>query len=485
MALGMSPERMSEEAVRLGRTLVTRLFVLLKTSQNYSEGHGAVDAAVTGVLKMVREIQRRNEDATLRFKGRYFYLGDMRLKPDATGFQNFGFVREELTRRGVGGLCFGRSASVEDLRGFVYSLQESEPQPGQPAAESYPRVLERMRLRQVAGIDLELLPPEAAGIDYEQFQVEELRDARLKARRLYQQAADAMDRVLANAAAGKPLQLRESKRLVQQVIDLLPGGESSLIGLATLRRPRPRSRNHAGNVCILSLALGRRLGMSKSTLCELGMAALFHDIGTVGMPREIIELPVGLSSQDQLALEAHPLIGVSKIMQLKALDTLSARIVTGVFEHHLLADLSGYPRVPYRTLSLFGRIISIADGYDALCASWESGNDPCPPERAVLYLFTQAGKAYDRALLKLFIAVVGLHPIGSLLQLDSKELAVVVGNSPDPAQWTLPRVKIISDAGGREADGGGVDLARARGSRSIAGVLDPNRYRLDLSRYLP
>ena len=476
MAHVLSAERINDELVQLGKKLVTQLFVLFKTSQNYSEGHGALDSPVANVFKLVREVQRRNQEASLRIKGRYLYLGDLRLKPDSAGFHSFGFVMDEMTAHGIGSICFQPSAAPEELRGFVYALREVDPQSG---PEAYSKILERMQQRQITGIEVETLPEEAERV---QFDREEFKVDKLKAKLLYQQAADATAQVMAYAAAEKPLWLRKSKRVVQQMIDLLASDEPSLIGLATFPGGEARFQNHAVNVCILSLALGRRVGMAKFTLCELGVAALFHDIGCAG-PGETLEGKGELSAQEQLLLEAHPLVGVKKIMQLKGLDTLSSRIATGVFEHHLLADFSGYPRFPYRRLTLFGRIISIADGFDALTSSRMSASGPYPPGKAVRFLFTQAGKAYDQALLKLFLGVVGLYPIGSLLQLDSKELAVVVANSPEPAGWSQPQVKVIADSGGKEIDGEIVDLGHPACDRVIAGALDPDSHRLDLSRY--
>ena len=95
----------------------------------------------------------------------------------------------------------------------------------------------------------------------------------------------------------------------------------------------------------------------------------------------------------------------------------------------------------------------------------------------------QSGKAYNRALLKLFTNCIGVHAIGSLLVLDSKELAVVVDNNPDPAYWDSPSVKLIADVNGLEVDGAVLDLAHPKAGRMIVATLDPNRFRLDVSRY--
>ena len=214
------------------------------------------------------------------------------------------------------------------------------------------------------------------------------------------------------------------------MIDLLPNNEPSLLGLTTIRSSGRNEQNHAVNVCLLSLVMGRRLGMSKFHLCELGMAALFHDIGKTDIPGDILDKPGELTPQELQTLETHPLYGVKKIMKFKGLDVMSSRIITGVFEHHLLADFSGYPRFPYKRLSLFGRIISIADCYDGLTSSPVHGRAPFPPDKAIRFMLTRAGKAYDRGLLKLFVNCVGIYGIGSLLLLDSNELAVVVENNP-------------------------------------------------------
>jgi HD-GYP domain-containing protein (c-di-GMP phosphodiesterase class II) len=477
MALEMSPYRLNNEMALLGKNLVAQLFVLFKTSLNYSEGHAAIESPAANVLKVVREILRRNEEAALRVKGGHFYLGELRLKPDSVGFEAGRFVMEEMKRHLVGGISFSLAVTVEDLRRFVYAFRDAD---AVPTPDSYTKILERMQQRMIVNIEVETLPEVVETVEIDK---ERLQDGKLKARLLYKKAVSAMDEVMGNASAEQTLRLRESKRVVQHMVDLLSSYESSLLGMTTMRCHDAYTQNHAANVCILSLVMGKRLGMSKFHLCELGMAALFHDIGKADIPPAILNKPGELSPQEQQIMEAHPLYGVKKIMKLKGLDALSSRIITGVFEHHLLADFSGYPRFPYKRLSLFGRIISIADCYDGLTSSRVSGRTPYPPDKALRFMLTQAGKAYDQGLLKLFINCIGIHGIGSLLLLDTRELAVVVEKNPDPAQWDNPRVKIIADSNGLEVDGEVVDLAHPGPSRMIIATLDPNLFKLDISRY--
>ena len=478
MPLEMDRDRLHDEMARLGKSLVSTLFVLLKTSVNYSEGHAALDLPLANFLKVLREIARRNEDASLRLRGGHLYLGELRLKPDTSNFEAPRYVIEEMRRRLLGSITFAPAVGADDLRRFVYTLRQVDQE---QLSDVYTRILKGMQQRMVAHVQVEILQDEEARTLIPD--LARLREGNLKARPLYKKVLAAMDEAAAQVAIGRSLRLRESKRVVQQMIDLLYSHEPDLLGLSTMRSHDKSSQHHAANVCILSLVMGKRLGMSKFHLCELGLAALFHDIGYADLPKEILNKPGALTKKERLIMENHPLHGVKKVMKLKGLDALTSRIITGVFEHHLMADFSGYPRFPYRRLSLFGRIISIADCYDGLTSSRVSGRSAYPPHKALRVMLGQSGKGYDQALLKLFINCIGIHAIGSLLLLNSRELAVVVGNSADPTMWDIPRVRIISDPRGREVEGEVVDLGRPGCSKTIVATLDPYLYDLDLSRY--
>jgi HD-GYP domain-containing protein (c-di-GMP phosphodiesterase class II) len=479
MEAELRTEQLEREMIRIGKSLVTNFFVLLKTAQNYHEGHAAVNAPLDNVLKMIKEIHRRNEEASIRVKRGYLLLGEIRLKPDAAGFDAFNFIMGELKRYLIGGINFLPTVTAEEIKKLVYIFQEIEPI---PSPQTYEKFLERMRQRMIAHIDLETLDQE---VD-EQVEVgeSELADNRKKSRKVYYQTMHAISEVMDNAKMGQTLRLRKSKRVVQGMIDQLLAAETNLIGLTTIRCHDEYTYSHSVNVCILSLAIGQRIGLSKPKLCELGMAALFHDIGKSDIPLEILNKPAEFTREEWAIMQRHPLLGVKKLMKLKGLDALSSRIITGAFEHHLYCDFSGYPRLPYRRLSLFGRIISIADCYDGITSSRVYCRTPLPPEKALRYMLTRSGKLYDPVIMKLFINCIGIYPIGTLLLLDTRELCVVVENNPDPEKWNAPRVKIIADSQGHEKSGEVVDLADPRSSRTAVEALDPYHHRIDVSQYI-
>ena len=478
METDISPEQMDREMIRLGKTLVTHFFVLLKTAQNYTEGHAALNVSLNNVLKVIREIQRRNEEATLRIKRGDLILGELRLKPDAAGFEAFKFLMSEMKRYLIGGISFNAAVTADELGKFAFVFKDVEPI---PATQTFTKLLERMQQRLIVNIDLEILGEEEEL--YEEFDETELTDNKVRSRKIYSQTVNAVSEVMDSAKMGQTLRLRKSKRVVQTLIDQLLSAESNLIGLTTIRCHDEYTYNHSVNVCILAAAIGQRIGLPKAKLCELGMAALFHDIGKSEIPLAILNKSTEFSREEWEIMQKHPLLGVKKIMKLKGLDALSARIITGAFEHHLNCDFSGYPRLPYNRLSLFGRIISIADCYDGLTSSRVYSRVPHPPDKALRFMLSRAGKVYDPIIIKLFINCVGIYPVGTLILLNTQELCVVMENNPDPEKWNGPRVKIIADAQGKELEGELVDLADPDCGRVIEDTLDPNQYKFDVSPY--
>ncbi|HTP67089.1 MAG TPA: HD domain-containing phosphohydrolase [Geobacteraceae bacterium] len=478
METGIKTEKLDREMIRIGRALVTHFFVLLKTAQNYKEGHAALAAPLANVLAAISEIHKRSEEASIRVKRGYLLVGEVRLKPDGAGLGAFNFMTGELKRYLIGGICFLPLVSAEEISNFVYIFNEIEPI---PTPMTYIKFLERMQQRMVMNIELDTFGEDDDG--YEDFDGAELTDNKIRSRKIYSHTVNAVSEVMENAKMGHTLRLRKSKRVVQCLIDQLLAAETNLIGLTTIRCHDEYTYNHSVNVCILSLAIGQRVGLSKQKLCELGMAALFHDIGKSEIPLAILNKSTEFSREEWEIMQQHPLLGVKKLMKLKGLDALGARIISGAFEHHLYCDFSGYPRLPYKRLSLFGRIISIADCYDGITSSRVYSRVAHPPDKALRFMLSRAGKIYDPVLLKLFVNCIGIYPIGTLLLLDSRELGIVVENNPDPEKWNYPRVKIIADAKGTEVNGEVIDLADPRCAKSVKETLDPNQYQIDVGNY--
>ena len=287
-----------------------------------------------------------------------------------------------------------------------------------------------------------------------------------------------------NVKLGKALRVKRAKRMVQSMIDLLLTAETNLLGLTTIRCHDEYTYNHSVNVGILSVAIGQRAGLGRTVLVELGMAAIFHDIGKSCIPLAVLNKPTALDEDDWAVMRRHPVYGVRELLKLKGADALTARIMLGAFEHHLDLDGTGYPSVPYpRGVSLTGRIVAIADCYDALTSSRVYRRTAETPDATLRYILQKSGSLYDPVLAKLFVNAVGVYPVGTLCLLSTRELAVVLQSNADPERWEEPRVKVISTPAGDAVDGDVVDLAEPKAGRRIVETLDAHALDIDVSRY--
>jgi HD-GYP domain-containing protein (c-di-GMP phosphodiesterase class II) len=316
----------------------------------------------------------------------------------------------------------------------------------------------------------------------EKIDKEEDEQRRERAKAIYSRTLSVVSDVMEEVKLGRSLRLRKSKRIVQRMVDSLLEAETNLLGLTTIRSHDEYTYNHSVNVGILCMAIGQRIGLNRNTLADLGMAALFHDIGKSCIPVDVLNKPAEFDADEWKIVRRHPVQGVKELLRLKGMDVLSARIIMGTFEHHLGYDLAGYPEVAgYRGQSLFGRIIGIADCYDAMTSSRVYNRTPMAPEKSMKAMMGRSGSSFDPILMKVFVNIVGIYPQGTLCRLDSGELAVVVRSSAEPETWDLPVVKVIGSADGSEVDGTTLDLAAPGSDRRIAGTLDAEEYGIDVS----
>jgi len=187
-------------------------------------------------------------------------------------------------------------------------------------------------------------------------------------------------------------------------------------------------------------------------------------------------------------MKKHPLMGVGIVLNLKQLGEINPRMVIGIFDHHLKSDHSGYPKLfRKKGVSLFGRIIQIADAYDAMTTPRIYKKVPYTPEQALAIMLRERTVHFDSALLKIFIGLVGIYPIGSLVLLNTHELGIVYKPSHDPRWLDRPTVIIVDRDKKGDIKKEVVNLAETVGGggykRSIVKALDPQQYHIDIAKY--
>jgi HD-GYP domain-containing protein (c-di-GMP phosphodiesterase class II) len=264
---------------------------------------------------------------------------------------------------------------------------------------------------------------------------------------VYAGTLTALREIGAKVTANRPGGVRKALRMVENMVDLIMEDDFVLLGLSTIRDFDDYTYVHSVNVGILAMAMGARIGLSRDSLEMIGICGLFHDLGKTEIPLDIINKPGKLTPGELDEVQKHVLHGVRLILRLVAPRDLRTKIIIAPYEHHLKYDLSGYPPTNQKgTMSLHGRIISIADVYDALTSPRIYRDKEISPPQALEIMAKGAGTDFDPILLKVFIKMMGIYPIGTLLKLDSGEIGLVTESSKetDPLR---PRVVLLESVG--------------------------------------
>jgi HD-GYP domain-containing protein (c-di-GMP phosphodiesterase class II) len=310
-----------------------------------------------------------------------------------------------------------------------------------------------------------------------------------RAKRTYAQSVSATRELMSSVRMGGSPNVKKIKRVVQGIVDQILNEETSLIGLTTIRDYDEYTFTHSVNVCIFSVALGKRLGLTKLQLYDLGMAALFHDIGKSRVPQSILNKSGGLSDDEWRLIASHPWLGVLALFQVRGAQELPYRSMIVAHEHHMKRDMSGYPRpIRPRDLSMFSKIVAIADGFDAATSRRAYQTVPWTPADVMMEMRDNPRRGMDPVIVKAFINLTGVYPVGTLVVLDTFELAIVHAVNPLQEMLSRPIVRIISDPQGNVLfPGTTADLADRNPEgvfhRTIIKTENPERYGIRIGDY--
>jgi HD-GYP domain-containing protein (c-di-GMP phosphodiesterase class II) len=348
-----------------------------------------------------------------------------------------------------------------------------------------PSKIVRLRRAMVTqGIRAITIEPELAGGDSLPGEVER----REAAKRTYEESVAVSKQLFNGTRMGRSANVKQVKHAVQNIVDGVLNNEASLGGLSTLKDYDDYAFTHAVNVCIFCVAIGRRLGLSKAQLYDLGHAALVHDIGMSRIPREILAKGSSLTEAERDLMQAHTWLGALSVFELRDYGEIPFQSMIVAYEHHLQTDGTGYPRsLRDREPSIFSKIISVAAAFDA--ATNERAYSKAQPADEVLReLWDDNSLEYDPVIVKALINLLGIYPVGTCVILDTYELAIVHASNSDAALVHRPIVRLVCDPDGIWlAKAPLVDLADTdeggQHPRSIIKVTSPERYGIQVSDY--
>ncbi len=287
-------------------------------------------------------------------------------------------------------------------------------------------------------------------------------------REAYRVGLRVVDELSFQASRDLPLDLRKARLVLNSLIDIVTKDRMALLGVAALKNYDEDTVHHSVNVSILSLLMGQQFALHRIAMTTLGLAALLHDMGKVRIPREILTKAGKLTPAEQEVMRRHTTYGAHMLRNLPGLARLAMVVA---FEHHANYDLSGYPPVTVKHQPhLFTRIVQLADFFDAATSSRRVYHRAMLPHEAMRFILARAGKVFDPVVAKVFVQTLGLYPVGSVVELDTGDLAVVAGAAERDV--TRPLVKVVRTRSGDAIVPYTLRLEEERG-RCITRALDP------------
>lgn len=242
------------------------------------------------------------------------------------------------------------------------------------------------------------------------------------------------------------------------VMDIMTTDEV-LINVVELKGYDEYTYQHSLSVAIIAITIGIKLGLNESDLNQLALSGLLHDLGKMQIPKEIINKPAKLTEQEFEIVKMHPISALSQLQRLHSVSTVSLK---GIESHHERYDGKGYPnKLKGAAIPLFGRILAIADVYDALTSDRPYRKAGFPNE-IIEYMMGNADTHFDIELLTCFIKSVAAYPTGMLVRLSDGRGALVVKNNED--NTLRPVVRLFSGDGASHTD---IDLLHDRQYHNI------------------
>ena len=432
-----------------------------------------------GTTKHLLDVEREIE---LRLQGEFIFVNSTRLRLDLDNYASFSHLLGLFRQCGVGAVRVDEGVDRRQLQIFLSQLLTFAAREASPTA-----VLELgQRLAESGVNEISVEPPLEADDEGGADAVRE-KDA---AKRTYARSVAVTKEVMNSLRLGRAANVKKVKRAVQAIVDQVLNNESSLVGLTTLRDYDEYTFTHSVNVCIFSVALGRKLGLSKLQLYDLGLAALFHDVGKSRVPLEVLNKEGGLTDEEWRIMTAHPWLGVLTLFGLRGYGEIPYRGMIVAYEHHMKIDLTGYPKsVRARDLSIFSKIVAVADGFDAATSRRIYQTVPLEPDQVLKEMWENPRRGYDPVVVKAFINLIGIYPVGTCVILDTYEVGIVKAANPDVNHVHRPVVMIVASPDGaiQPPPAVSADLAQrdAQGNypRTIIKVTNPQKYGITVSDY--
>lgn len=426
--------------------------------------HPSVIQAVRDLLENIGRGLLRAPSVTVSILGSEIYLDGHLLAHESITHADM--VRD-LTERKLDSMVFSRGLTLDELAQFIaltnLRTEEIEGRGGWDA------ILNQDRIRHVT-------TDRVAGL--ETVSAESSVNVRV-AKETHQLCLDSVIASFNEVREGSLFDFGAVQHRVKMFTALLLNDQQVFHSLSTIKDKDQYTFYHSINVAVLSLLIGFRLNLPPPLLELVGAAAMLHDIGKMSIPLEILNKPADLSEDELRIMQTHSVEGAKILLQVPELQALPMVVAA---QHHAEHLLGGYPSFPkLGRLHMLTEIVAIADVFDALTSD-RPYRSAMLPDQAMRIIASGSGERFHPVLVKVFAEMSGLFPIGTLVELDTGELAVVV--RPNPNDLCRPEVKVFRSRPSAYAETREVRLSEKNPDdgykRTIVRSIDPAKYELQI-----
>jgi HD-GYP domain-containing protein (c-di-GMP phosphodiesterase class II) len=282
---------------------------------------------------------------------------------------------------------------------------------------------------------------------------------------------------------GGKINVIKLKKSVEPIVDSISRNPDAALWVARLKRHDSYTYQHSLGSAIWSVSLGRQLGLPKHDLRSLAMGCMLMDVGKLRVDPALLQAERELTLEEAAQMAGHVDYGLEII---KDSGVINQDVIDMVAHHHERFDGSGYPNgLTQDRIPAFARIAAIVDTYDAI-TSKRSYAQPISPSDAIRMLYKSRDAEFQAELVEAFIQAIGIYPAGTLVELSSGEVGVVVAEYR--SRRLRPKVMLLLDASKAPLPTSRiVDLQQtapdeSAASLSISKSLEPDAYGIDLTR---
>ena len=474
-------EATGEAYVRVAsRAFILAFYGAMRNLRMYPFENAVVQQSLQELSQITNDLLSRERECEFRVAGEFIFVNSTRLRLDLDNYSSFSALLAQFRQNGIGTMRALRAPAIRDwsvLLGFLMNPH------GADTVDRFEGLLRRLTDTGVTAFELSAL------VESDSDESGQKVESKEKAKRTYAKSVSATKEIINSVRMGQSANIKKIKRVVQGIVDQILSDETSIVGLTTIRDYDDYTFTHSVNVCIFSIALGRRLALTRLQLYDLGMAALLHDIGKSRVPADVINKADVLTDDEWKMIAAHPWLGVLALFSVRDQQEFPYRSMLVAFQHHMKRDLTGYPRsLRTKELMFYSRIVAVADGFDAATSRRSYQTTPMAPSAVLQEMRDNARRGMDPVIVKAFINLLGIYPVGTFVVLDTFELAIVHAANPDLEMLSRPLVRIVSDElGNVQYPGTVVDLTErdeaANYRRTIIKTADPDRYGIRVGDY--